>query len=216
MYGLPKVHEDGTPLSPIQASTGSFNHECAKWLSDILSPLRSHSTNLKDTFSFIDKVKNLSLNDSGMYSFDVVSLFTYISLHFTLQLILDTIFKDNIETFHNLNKWRLKTLLNWTVSSTTLQFQGKYYKQVDGIAMGSSLAPMLANVIKNYVTEVSQTALVRLPEICLHDSTNTTPAPKNVKTKMLPTISMKISTIKLTLQNLKYLELPGNELISLF
>ena len=104
MYGLPKVHEDGAPLSPIQASTGSFNHECAKWLSDILSPLRSRSTDLKDTFSFIDKVKNLSLNDSGMYSFDVVSLFTYILLQFTLQLILDTIFKDNIETFHNLNK----------------------------------------------------------------------------------------------------------------
>ena len=109
MYGLSKVHKDGTPLRPILASTGSFNHECSKWLSDILSPLRSHSTNLKDTFSFIDKVKNFSLNDSVMYSFDVVSLFTNIPLQFTLQLILDTIFKDNIETFHNLNKRRLKT-----------------------------------------------------------------------------------------------------------
>ena len=110
MYGLPKVHKDGTPLRPILASTGFFNHECAKWLSDILSPLRSHSTNLKNTFSFIDKVKNFSLNDSVMYSFDVVSLFTNIPLQFTLQLILDTIFKDNIETFHNLNKRRLKNL----------------------------------------------------------------------------------------------------------
>ena len=83
MYGLPKVHKDGIPLRPILASTGSFNHECAKWLSDILSPFRSHSTNLKDTFSFIDKVKNLSLNDSVMYFFDVVSLFTNIPLQFT-------------------------------------------------------------------------------------------------------------------------------------
>ena len=71
---------------------------------------------------------------------------------------MNTIFKANIETFHNLNKWRLKILLNWAVSSTTLQFQGKYYKQVDGIAMRSSLAPMLANVFKNYVTEEALSA----------------------------------------------------------
>ena len=57
MYGLPEVHKDGTSPRPILASIGSFNHERANWLSDILKPLRSHSTNLKDTFSFIDEVK---------------------------------------------------------------------------------------------------------------------------------------------------------------
>ena len=158
MYGLPKVHKDGTPLRPILASTGSFNHECAKWLSDILSPLRSHSTNLKDTFSFIDIVKNFTLNDSVMYSFDVVSLFTNIPLQFTLQLIFGAIFKDSIETFHSLNKRRFKTFLNWAASSTTSQFQGKYYKQVDGIAMGSPIAPMLADVFMSYVIEEALSA----------------------------------------------------------
>ena len=158
LYGLPKVHKDGTPLKPILASTGSFNHECTKWLSDILSPLRSHSTNLKDTFSFSDKVKNLSLNDSVMYSFDVVSFFTNIPLQFILQLILDTIFKDNIQNFYNLNKQKLNTLLNWAASSTTLQFQGKHYKQVNGIAMGSPIAPMLSDEFITYVLEEALSA----------------------------------------------------------
>ena len=63
-----------------------------------------------------------------------------------MQLILDTIFKDNLETFHNLNKRRLKTLLSWAASSTTLLFQVNYYKQVNGVAMGSPFAPMLADV----------------------------------------------------------------------
>ena len=62
-----------------------------------------------------------------------------------------------------------------------------------------------------FIAHAAATTLVRLPEICLHDSTNTTPPPKNVKTLTLPTTSMKIPTIKLTLQNLKYLELPGIE-----
>ena len=52
-----------------------------------------------------------------------------------------------------------------------------------------------------FIAHAVATTLVQLPEICLHDSTNTTPAPKNVKTKTLPTTSMKIQTIKLTLQN---------------
>ena len=99
MYGLPKVHKDGIPLRIILASTGSFNHECAKWLSDILSPLRFHSTNLKDTFSFIDEVKNLSLNDSVRYSFDVVSIFNNIPLQLTLQLILDIFSKTILRPF---------------------------------------------------------------------------------------------------------------------
>ena len=94
----------------------------------------------------------------SFYSFYVVSLFTNIPLQFTLLLILDTIFKDNIETFHNLNKRKLKTLLNWAASSTTLQFQGKYYKQVDGIAMGSPIATMLADVFMNYVIEEALSA----------------------------------------------------------
>ena len=53
--------------------------------------------------------------------------------------------------------------------------------------------------------------LVRLPEFCQHDSTNTIAAP-NVKTRTLLTISLKIPTIKLTLLKLKYLELPVTEL----
>ena len=122
MFGLPKVHKDGTSFRLILASIGSFNHECAKRLLDILSPLRSHSTTFKYTFPFIDEVKNLSLSDSVVYSFAVVSLFTNIRLQFTIQLILDSIFNNKIETFHNLNKQRLKTLVNWAASSTTLRF----------------------------------------------------------------------------------------------
>ena len=52
----------------------------------------------------------------------------------------------------------LKTLLNWAASSTTLQFQGKYYKQVDGIAMGSPIDPILADVFMNYVIEEALSA----------------------------------------------------------
>ena len=54
-----------------------------------------------------------------------------------------------------------------------------------------------------FIAYAAATTLMRLSEICLHDSTTSTSAPKNVKSETLPTIFMKIPTIKLTLQNLK-------------
>ena len=36
MYGLLKIHKPTVPLRPILSATGSYNHECAKWLSQNL------------------------------------------------------------------------------------------------------------------------------------------------------------------------------------
>jgi len=55
-----------------------------------------------------------------MHSYDMISLFTDIPLKFTIELILNSIFKDGVESFHQLNKRRLRTLLNWAASSTIL------------------------------------------------------------------------------------------------
>ena len=67
-----------------------------------------------------------------------------------------------------------------------------------------------------FIALAAATALARLPEIYLHDSTNTIPALRNVKTRTLQTISLKIPTIEFTLLNLKYLELPETQLSSSF
>jgi len=38
----------------------------------------------------------------------------------------------------------MKKQLKWICKSTTSQFNGKLYKQIDGVAMGSPIAPLLA------------------------------------------------------------------------
>ena len=67
-----------------------------------------------------------------------------------------------------------------------------------------------------FIARAVATRLVRLPQVCLHDLTNTFRAPRIVTTRTLFTIFLKITIIKLTLPNLKYLELPGTELSSSF
>ena len=44
-------------------------------------------------------------------------------------------------------------MLNSTCKNTLLQFNEKYYTQVDGVAMGSPIAPMMADVFMNWLID---------------------------------------------------------------
>jgi hypothetical protein len=153
MYGLPKTHKAGIPLRPILSSIGSFNYACAQWLSQGLKPLREHIYSVVDTFSFVANLKGKSFHNELMYTFDVKSLFTNIPVDFTINLILSAIFRDGAEDFKGLNKRRLKSLLGWCTNHTTFQFNSEYYSQIDGVAMGSPLAPLMADVCMNYILD---------------------------------------------------------------
>ena len=39
-----------------------------------------------------------------------------------------------------MNKKQFRKLLNWTCKTTTMQLDGKFYHQIDGMAMESPLA----------------------------------------------------------------------------
>jgi len=58
LYALLKTHKPGNPMRPIISAVGSFNHEAAKRLSNVLAPLRHHSTVVRDTFSFVNEIQN--------------------------------------------------------------------------------------------------------------------------------------------------------------
>jgi len=47
LYGLPKTHKPGNLMRPIVSAVASFNHEAAKWLSNVLAPLRHHQQSSK-------------------------------------------------------------------------------------------------------------------------------------------------------------------------
>ena len=80
-----------------------------------------------------------------MVSYDVTSLFTQIPLKETINIILNKIF-INGNKFHGLTKSEFKTLLELATNNSFFLFNEKYYKQIDGVAMGSPLGPTLANI----------------------------------------------------------------------
>ena len=76
---------------------------------------------------------------------DVDSLFTNIHLEETIDICVDHLYNDN-ENPPNIRKHDFCNLLNIATKETFFMFNTKYYKQVDGVAMGSPMNPALANI----------------------------------------------------------------------
>ena len=101
-----------------------------------------------------------------MVSFDVISLFTNIPLDLVINTVLQKIYSDKeMALFHGLTKPRFRKLLIWATKTTTFQFNKQYYKQTNGVAMGSPLAPILADLCMNWISD--QTKQIRpQPTLC--------------------------------------------------
>ena len=146
LYGLPKVHKSGHPLRPILAMCGSPYHQTAQWLVEILEPVRKELSqySLKDSFQFVDCVKDLNLSEDVMYSLDVCSLFTNVPLIETIDRLCKFVSDSNIQL--PIPTQMLKDLLLRCTLNVQFLFDGKLYRQIDGVAMGSPLGPLLADI----------------------------------------------------------------------
>ena len=77
--------------------------------------------------------------------FDVKSLFNNVPLDETIETILQKVYVEKkIET--SIPKPILKELLLLCTKHLHLRFNDEIYTQIDGLAMGSSLVPLLANI----------------------------------------------------------------------
>ena len=94
------------------------------------------------------KIDKNKVVDDGykLISFDVVSLFTCVPLDYTVNIIIDRVFNENVIST-TLTKRSLKKLILDSCRKTIFSFNNKLYKQLDGVSMGSSLGPVLANIV---------------------------------------------------------------------
>ena len=98
----------------------------------------------EDYFSFVKEINQVRNSDLYFVSYDVVSLFTNIPLQDTIELAVDYIIRNDKDL--KLTRGDLKKLFYIATAQTHFLFNGAYYDQIDGVAMGSPLAPLLANL----------------------------------------------------------------------
>ena len=144
LYGLPKIHKENIPLRPILAAYNNPNYQIAKYLVPLLQPYANNQYSLLNSASLVPDILPQDV-DLYMVSFDVTSLFTNIPLQATVEIILNKIFYEDDYLFHGLNRSNFQKLLEIAVQDTHFLFNNDIYKQVDGVAMGSPLGPIMAN-----------------------------------------------------------------------
>ncbi|KAL9988150.1 hypothetical protein ACROYT_G002558 [Oculina patagonica] len=91
-----------------------------------------------------------------LVSYDVSSLFTNVPLDETIAILAEKAFRDNwFNSTYDLNnsKEDLVDLLNVSTKGQLFQFNGALYEQIDGVAMGSPLGPLLDNVFMSSLEE---------------------------------------------------------------
>ena len=79
---------------------------------------------------------------------DVTSLFTNIPLEETIHLTIDLLFE--VKPDLKISRKDLQKLFQFAISQANFLFNGNIYNQVDGVAMGFPLAPILANIFMEY------------------------------------------------------------------
>ena len=152
-HDLPKTQKkfDTLPtFRPIIDTTNTPHYNAGKFLTSLLNPLTLNAHSLSDSFDAVTSTNNIPrhLFQEGyqFVSFDVESLFTNVPLKRTVNIILDRIYNDGLFTT-TLKKCTLKKLILDCCSKTAFSFDEQIYVQKDGVSMGSSLGPVLANII---------------------------------------------------------------------
>jgi len=139
-----------------------------------------------------------------LVSYDVSSLFINVPLEETIHILADKAFANDWfnETRHlNLSKQDLVVLLEGATKDQLFLFNGQRYEQTDGVAMGSPLGPLLANVFMCN-TEESPDREGKMPSYYRRyvDDTRTIIPNKTSANNFLETLNQCPSSIKITME----------------
>ena len=168
IYGLPKIHKPNVPLRPIISCVGSPCHHLAKYLAEVINPLVGKTASyVKNSKDFAESIRGYPIETGDlMVSFDVESLFTNVPTSEALRCL-----KEKLENNENLP---LRTaipianileMVQYCISTTYFQFQGTFYKQTAGMAMGSPLSPVMANIYMEWFEEHAINTAVDKPKM---------------------------------------------------
>ena len=106
---------------------------------------------VKDSYEFVDiMIEHLFPSSFFMCSFDVVSLFTNVPLDETVDICCKALFHSGDCPDVNISEKSFRELILMVTSGVEFTFEDVMYRQIDGVAMGGPLGPVLANMFVGY------------------------------------------------------------------
>ena len=82
-----------------------------------------------------------------MTPYDVKALFTSVPVDPSINIVKHKLLQDpTLPQRTSMSIQQIITLLEFCLRNTYFLFQGKYYEQVHGVAMGSPISPLITNL----------------------------------------------------------------------
>ena len=144
-HTIPKIHKHGHPGRPIVSSNSHPTERISQFVDHHLQPLVTKLPSYtKDTTHFLNKLNSIGQlpNRVLLVTLDVASLIlTYPTMtESKLAVIFWTRVIPTIKTT------RLCDLIRMILTSNTFTFNGQHYRQINGTAIGTKMAPFYANL----------------------------------------------------------------------
>jgi len=112
------------------------------------------------------KITNLeSDTDETLVSFDIESLYTNIPVTEAIETTLDLLYKDGKKPNCPYDRSQFKKLLELSIINVPFRFFDDNYIQVDGVAMGSPIAPIIADIFISKLEEKLNRFTTNKPKI---------------------------------------------------
>ena len=152
-------------MHPKVSACETSTYNLAKYLTKILKVYIGHTSSfVKDSKDLMDKLQSINLQDNEeLVYFDVSALFTSIPVNQALDVINELIIQHQTnmdlkykvckvwyEVADHLRQGRCMALLKVVLNNCVFSFQGKFYQQFHGAAMGSPCSPVVANINLEY------------------------------------------------------------------
>jgi hypothetical protein len=156
-YTLPKLHKQTLSTRPIISQINHPTRNISQYLHEQLqSTAIKAKTHIQNSQTLQTKLQQLKLTSNiKLFTADITSLYTNIPTtegidKTTKMYLLDT------PKANQLNESLLRSLLHNTLTQNVFTFNNNYYRQIQGTAMGTIMAPTYANCYLRYLEEIEQ------------------------------------------------------------
>ncbi|XP_063952133.1 uncharacterized protein LOC129255387 [Lytechinus pictus] len=145
-YLLPKIHKANTPGRPIVSTCNCPTELVSQYLDSILAPLVTQlPTYVKDSSDAVRLIRDVTLDERSkhlLFTMDISSLYTNIPIDDGLRALryfLERNAPDDSPSVETLLR-----LAELVLRLSAFEFDGRYYKQHKGVAMGTKMDPSYA------------------------------------------------------------------------
>ena len=150
-YMLPKIHKVDTPGRPIVSACSCPTEHISNFLDTIFQPIvQSLPSYIKDSTDALLKLQSINFTPSYVLTMDVTALYTNIPHHdglLALQVFLNRRSESDPPT-HTLLR-----LAELVLTMNTFEFDGTFYRQTSGVAMGTKMGPSYACLFMGHLEE---------------------------------------------------------------